>query len=269
MSNFCTNCGTALDENAKFCTNCGAAFESAAPAPEVPVQPVPETPVQPAAETAAPAQEAPAQPVSEAAPTLSAPKTSPVAKLLSNKKMLIGAVAAVAAVVILIVVLSLSGGKGAGYESAIDTYFDFCLGKISKSEIKSLLPDGFWTYKEEQENKTFDDYYAEIADNLEYRAERMKSEYGTNIKISYEITKEWTVSDRNQTLIAAALQRQYSIAEDDVTDVRRLELKMTIKGSEDEEDDDADCYAIKISGKWYLANVYLNSEETSVRFVAS
>ena len=87
MANFCPNCGTQNEEGGKFCTNCGSALvneapaapvaePTAAPACEAPTAPACEAPTAPACETpAAPACETPAAPACEtpAAPACETP----------------------------------------------------------------------------------------------------------------------------------------------------------------------------------------------------
>lgn len=271
MSKFCTNCGAALEESTKFCTSCGTANETVEPAQEVPVQPAPETVVTEAPVVEAPVVETPATetPVTET-PVAPVSAASPLKKLLADpKKLLIPAIAVVAVIVALILVLSLGGEKGNAYEGAIDTYFDFNLGKASKSEVKSLFPDAYWAYLEQTQNKTFDDYYATLSEYMNAVSENLQNEYGSNIKVTYQIEKEWTVSERNQARIDAALVRQYGFEEGTVEDAYKLETEITIKGSQETETDGSTFYVVKIDGDWYLMRVSLDGEDTWVRFWAA
>ncbi|WP_164520644.1 zinc-ribbon domain-containing protein [Bifidobacterium callimiconis] len=86
---YCTNCGSALEPDAKFCTNCGAAVETSSndtnaaeqPAQAMPVQPSWSTPTQPVPQNTAPRNTMPQQGApSPTMPTTNAmpPNGSPV-----------------------------------------------------------------------------------------------------------------------------------------------------------------------------------------------
>lgn len=251
MSSYCTNCGTQLPDGAAFCPHCGTARRvvkvETTPQP-VPTPAAPQTPVTPVApQSVAPAAQQPP---------------------LNWRKLLIPAIALVAVIAIVLVVMSKSGsGKGSSYESAIDNYFSVQLGDISVSKVKALAPAEYWEYMEDKYGETFDEYYEDIADELDEYKENLEDKYGRNIKITYEITKERDVSEKNLGYIAEYLADQYDINEDDVTAGYRLDMEMTIMGSDDSDDDEVeDVYVLKIGGKWYLAMVELDKENTTVYF---
>ena len=243
MSKFCTNCGSALEENVKFCTSCGQAVEA-----EV-------APAAPVAEAAPAAVEAPAveTPV-EAAPAKSAASFD-FKKLLENKKRLAIIGAAVAAVVILILVLSMGGGSGKAYLSQVDAYLDYSIGKASKSQIENLMPEEIWLRVQTSQEKPMAELLDYLMEQQESRAQQFAGKYGTNIKATYTVIRDWTISEERQAQISAYLAQKYGFEEGCVTDAHKLEMEATIKGSVDEEDDSMTAYMLKIGGKWYLARV--------------
>ena len=275
MSSFCTHCGTQMPDGAAFCPHCGTARRAARveATPQSAPAAAPQTPVMPVVpQSVTPAPAAPAIPQSAPAPQapVTTQSTAPAARKipLDRKKLLIPAIAVVA--ILAIVLLVLPGGKGSGkgssYEAAIDNYLTLQIGKVSASKYKALAPQEYWDYLEDQ-GYDFDEYYERIADEVDERVDELEDQYGKNVKYTFEVTRERDVSERNLGYIAEYLADKYDIDVDDVTAGYRLDLEMTISGSDDSDTDEAeDVYVLKIGGKWYLAEVSLDKEDTRVYF---
>ena len=271
MSTFCTNCGNMLPDQAAFCPNCGKQ-QKTTPVENTPPAATAE-PVAPVTQEQAAATPITPTPVAPAAYQYSAPATPQ--KTVDLKKWLIPAIAVVA--ILAIVLLVLPGGKGgsggggaaSSYEDALDNYFDVhMLGEVSRSGVKALAPDEYWDYMNSRYGDSFDEYYEEIMDDLGDYLEELETEFGSNVKVSYEITDEDSVSDRNLRKIASYLEDQYGIDDDDVTDALELALSYTVRGSKDEFTNEVDgVFVVKIDGRWYVASVDMDGTDTNVDFM--
>ena len=263
MSYFCSNCGTQLNDGAAFCSNCGAA-QSAPKAAPVNAEPVAapvtsETPVPPATPVT------PVTPVTPAAPA-AAPVKDP-------KKLLIPVLTVVAVIAIIIAVVALGGGKSGGkgntYEDAIENYMNVSmLGKISKSSVKAVAPESYWEYYEDKTGDDFEEYYEELKEDLMDYEEELEDRFGKNIKFSYKITREKELTKKKLGYIADYIEDTYDMDGDSLTAGYELDLEYVITGSEDDyEQEVEDAYVLQIDGQWYVANVDLDGEDTTVYFL--
>lgn len=229
MSKFCTNCGSALEDQALFCTNCGVAVGDA---------PVEAAPVEAAPVEAAPVEAAPV----EAAPVEAAPAGKPQ---LNFK--LIGIAAGVLAVVIILSCIIFPMLLPSP-ESAIDNMIAAMEGKESK--VESLLPDSIWEYLEDEiDDFDMDDLAEEFA---EYTLESLERQYGEDIRISYDVEKKTALKEKKLEDIAEELADAFDIDEDDVKEGYKMKVSMSIEGDEDEDEDEEEMTVIKIGNKWYI-----------------
>lgn len=263
MSKFCSSCGKPLEEDVAFCPSCG--------------KPVAEAPVEPAApvEAEAPVQaEAPAvkeNPVDKAMDKVQgfAQKATVfskdyIAKAKTNPKMWIapGAIAVGIIALIVVVIVLLAGGK---YTTALDNYIAVnCYGKADKIEF--LAPKEYWDYYEEQNDKSLADLKEQFEDNWDDMQDMMEDEYGKNIKVSYKVVDEDKISDRKMKKIADALEDTYDIDANSVKEGYNIDVEMTIKGSEDDDETETTFNVIKIGGRWYLISYYESGDEYHVSF---
>lgn len=264
MSKFCVSCGKPLEENAAFCPGCG--------------KPVAEAPVEPAAPVAseAPVQaEAPAvkeNPIDKAMDKVQgfAQKATIfskdyIAKAKTNPKMWIapGAIAAGIIALIVVVIILLSGSK---YTTALDNYFDVnCYGKADKIEL--LAPKEYWDYYEEENDKSLDDLKEQFEENWDDMQDMLEDRYGKNIKVTYKVVDEDKISDRKMKKIAEALEDTYDIDADSVKEGYKIDVEMTIKGSEDDDEEESTFNIIKIGSRWYMISYYEAGDEYRVSFM--
>lgn len=225
MSKFCTNCGTALDDNTAFCTSCGAAVVNEAPV-------VPETPAAPA---------------------------NPIKKFLNKKMLIIGGaiVAAIIAVVGIIHVVNAVRDKNlATPEAAVKNYVALLNGKVEA--YQKTAPEAYWEYLADKSGcDSVEDYFENKEDYIEDHLDGLEDVYGDDYKVTYKIKKEEDVDDDMMEEIVKALE-MYDIDEDSIEDAKQLKIKLTIDGEDDKESNTNKIYVLKIDGAWYFAQVYEN-----------
>ncbi len=245
MSKICKKCGLSVDVDAKFCTQCGSNefVTDEAPAQEAPQQEAPQE------NYYVPAQEA---------------KKFDFAGLLKNKT-LIGAVAGALVVVILAIIFIPM--IFSGYKKAIDNYLDVSFkGQLKK--IEKLAPKEYWEYLEDEEEIDLDEIIDELEEEWEGQEELLEDTYGKRVKATYKVTKKKEVSKKVLKGIAEAIEDEYDIDSKKVKKVYELKVKLTVKGSEDEDTDTSKLNVAKIGGSWYIINYYESGDEYNVSFVA-
>ena len=291
-----------MADDMRFCEACGAPAPAAAPqqpvyqqAPQQPVyqQPVyQQAPQQPVYQQ--PAYQQPQQPAYQqggyqAAPAPTAAPAKPAkksnidlnkifdqVKIFANgvvnrckvdKKFMISCCAIAAAVVLVIILAIVLLGKPA-YQKPIDTYISVMFkGKASK--IKDLAPKEYWDYMEEEQDMDVDEFIEEFEEEYDDMQEMLEDEYGKNIRVTYKVEKTKDLSDKKVEKIAEALEEQYDIDENSVKAAKELDVEMTIKGSEDDDEDDAEFTVVKIGSKWYMINYYESGDNYRVYFLGS
>lgn len=234
MSKFCQNCGKALDDAVRFCDGCGAPQQAEAPQ----------------AAPAAPKQDSDLKKtLNKAVTEVKTFANGFVNRCKADKKFLYTCLGVVAGVIVVIVLLSFL--LGGGYKSAIDNYIAASF-KGKSSAVKKMAPAEYWDYYEEKYDTDFDEYLEDYEDNIEDTIDYLKDEYGDNFKVTYKIEKEKKLSDKKLEGIAEALADKYDIDEDKVTAGYELDVEMTIKGSEDDDENETELTVIKYKGSWYL-----------------
>ena len=231
MSKFCTNSGSVMEDNAVFCTNCGA-------------------------------QEAP---VFQGAPVGEA-YAAPVENVVNdNKKKMITLIAAGAALVVAIVLLIVS--FSGGYKDSVKNLEAVMNGKANK--IESLAPKAYWDYLEDEEDVDLKDLKEDFEDNYEDLKDELEDKYGKNAKIKMKVTDHKKLKSKKLSAIAESIEETYDIDENKVKAAYELEVEMTVKGKEDEDNEEMELVAVKISGKWYPVMVIEYGDEISVAFMIS
>lgn len=237
MSKFCQNCGAEMEEDAVFCTNCGTKEQQI---------------------------ETPSEEVSVETNAVNQFVDSAVEKVKANPKLLaFGGAAVVAVLAIVIILTTLFGG---GYKKAIDNFVDVSFkGKVNK--IEKLAPKEYWEYLEEEEDFDIDEAIEEYEDEFDDNIDELEDEYGKNIKVKYKITDKDKLSDKKIDKIAEALKDKYDIKKKSVKAGYEVDVELTIKGSEDDDENDATLTVIKIGGSWYIVSYYEYGDETYVNFM--
>jgi hypothetical protein len=170
-----------------------------------------------------------------------------------DKKFLgicIGAAAGVLAVIILLIVLL----SGKPYASALNNEIKI-LTKGNGKLIEKTAPKAYWEYASDEWDFDMEDTIDDFNDEYEDSYEELEDYYGKNIKIKYEVTKEKDLSDNKLEDLADALEEMYEIDAKSVKAAKKLTIKFTVKGSDEEEKFKMqNIYAVKIGGKWYMMN---------------
>ena len=156
------------------------------------------------------------------------------------------AVAIATAVVLLIALLFCSGR---GYKTTVNRFIDSVFDADVKTLIK-LLP------KEAVEEIIEDEYYGDKKDfikdgekSLKATMEFMKIMYGDKVKISHEITKVKDIKDDDLEDLQDAYDDEWDIK---VSAAKRITVKVTIKGSNEESEEKMEIVVLKIGSSWYI-----------------
>ena len=175
--------------------------------------------------------------------------TDVVSTLKSKAPILVAAVAVLLVVIILIVALS-----GGGYKSAVKNMIDVQFkGKANK--IEKLAPEEYWQYLEDEADFDMDDHIEDYEESWEDRQDYYEDEFGKNFKVKYKITDKDELSDKKLDELADSLNENYEIKRKDVKKAYKLDVELTIKGSEDEDDGELeDLLVVKIGGDWYICS---------------
>lgn len=285
MSKFCQNCGKPLDDAMRFCDGCGAPQQAA---PQQPQTQAPQQPTYQQPQYQAPQQPTYQQPQYQQAPVASAPKAPKAPKAnfdvnkiidevktfanglvnrcKADKKFMYTCIGvAAAAVVVLILLLSLVFGGG-GMTKPIDNLIAISFkGKVEK--IKDMAPPEYWEYMEDEYDMDIDDMIDDAEDSMDDMLDYYEDEYGDNIRVSYKVTKKKKLSDKKLEGIAEALADAYDLDEDKFTEAYELDVEMTIKGSEDDDEDETEMTVIKYKGKWYAINWSKSGDEYRAYFM--
>ncbi len=241
MGKFCTNCGAAMENEDVFCGNCGAKMEE---------------PVAPAVAQAPVTEYAPAKPTKK-----------------GKAKVWIAVVAAIVAVAAILIFVkpgkSDDKKKTANtYQTAIDNYVSLLNGNTEK--LEKMAPKEYWQYmKDKDDDFDLDEMKQEYEENYDDYIEELEEEYGDNIKFSVKVTEKTELGDKKVAKIAKALEDLYEIDEESVKQGYELEVEATIKGSDDEDDEETVIYVIKIDSSWYLIYYYEGNDNVYVNFMVN
>ena len=157
------------------------------------------------------------------------------------------------------------GGNG-GMTKPIDNLIAITFkGKFEK--IKDMAPAEYWEYMEDEYDLDIDEMIEEAEENADDMMDFYEEEYGDNIRVSYKITKKKELSDKKLEGIAEALADAYDLDEDKFTSAYELDVEMTIKGSEDDDEEENEMTVIKYAGKWYAITWYKSGDEYRASFM--
>lgn len=273
MSKICQNCGNPLADEMRFCQNCGAPYQEPVAPPQPQFQQAPQYQMPPQY------QPQPQQPAAPKAPKAPKKANFDVTKIINSVKtfangvvnrcktdkkfmgICIGIAAGFLAVVVLLCVLLFSGG----YTKPIDLYIDMTFEGKS-SAIKKMAPADYWEWYEDEYDEDVNDIIEEYEEDVEDMLEYLEDEYGKNFRVTYKVTKKKALSDKKLEGIAEALADKYDLDEKKFTAGYDLELEVSIKGSEDDEEDEVDMSVIKYKGNWYLISWSKSGDEYYASF---
>lgn len=167
----------------------------------------------------------------------------------TDKKILIGIGAGALALILVFVLLGTIFGNT--YKTPIDNYIDVsCYAKANK--LGDLAPKEYWEWYEDEYDKDLKDLKDDIKDNAKEIKDEYKDEYGKNYKVTYKIKDKETLDKDDLEELAENISDRYDIKESKIKKAYELEIKFTIKGSEDKENSEMTLYSVKIGSKWYL-----------------
>ena len=278
----CPTCGAELPDDAAVCAECGAALD-AQPAPEPveaeaseaeavvaepeAVEELTEEPVEEPAEEAAEevAEDSTEEAVEEVAPAPIPFVASPLAPVKKKGfgRLIVVAVAVIALVAAGVILFLNLGGEGPD-KVAVKAMTADTMGDLLESTKYSFYnaEKRYNTDKEFRDgvNERFEaTSFKECAEiyQEEYLAE-MKAEYGEDVGVTFKaLGVEYLKGDT----LAAWLEESAPDAEYDeycrckwsaVKRAARVSMSGTLKGSEDEVEDEFDAYLVKSGSKWYF-----------------
>lgn len=241
MSKFCVNCGTQLPEEANACPNCGAAVEAKKVEKKKSGNAF----------------------FAKVKAIFKKCNDAVAAKLKSFGIPVKAFYIALAVLLVLVVVFSIFAN---GYKTPIKRYLDIeYKGKYQK--IEKMLPDAYLEYLAKRQDRDPDSVLEDIIEEakLEWEGDpedkdddgtkgSLKERYGKNYKVSYKILYEDKLKGKELEEIQESLKSRYDIAKSSIKTVYEMYVKVTIKGSEDEQSYKSLLYSINIDGKWYLIN---------------
>lgn len=151
------------------------------------------------------------------------------------------------------------------YEVALRLVMDV-MYKGKSDKVADLAPKAYWEYADDYMGMSQKDAEEMIEDRWEDMEENLKDEYGKDYKFTYKIKKATKLKSDELTEIQESIEERYEFS----TKIKagyELEVKTTIKGSEDSDENEATYAAIQIDGKWYIVNVYDNGDSLRVSFL--
>ncbi len=240
----CPNCGASNAPETNFCISCGTALpkEAVQPAPVAPVaEPVPAAPAAPAAE-----------PKSGNILTQLKDTLASVFKPLLAKKGLLTAI--IGGVALLLVAAILCGIFVPTEKTPVKDLINITL-KGDFDKLEKLLPEDFIEWYEDENEGDFGKLIESEEETADKYLEALEEEYGEKIRISFKVTEKKVLSDKKLDNIKDSL-KEIGINKKDVKKAVQLDVDYTIKGSDDNDEDDFKITVVKIGGKWYALNQY-------------
>lgn len=211
MAKFCSNCGTQCEDDAMFCASCGSSLN--APEPE---------------------QSAPEQPVSEQ-PKTKVDELLARVKLDRPKAIMIGAIAAAVLVLIILLTSLFPSPK------AVTKKYMSGIKSGNAEAVVNCMPSFLWANDKDKKE--------DFIDNFEDSFEEMEFE-----KFTYKITDVEKLEDDEKEDYLEGFEYLEKMLDDfdsdDVTDVRIVKVKVTMKVDGEQETETLELMLIKYKGQW-------------------
>lgn len=231
MSKFCVNCGTQLPEEANACPSCNTAVEPS---------------------KVEKAKKADNALIAKVKAAFKKGHDAVAAKMKSFGIPMKAVYVALAALLVLIVVVSLFANA---YKAPIKRLIDIeYYGKVQK--IEKMIPNEYLEYLEEERERDIDDIIDDAKEEWESTQESLEDQYGDNYKVSYKILYKGKLSKDELEDVRDSLKDRYDISKSSVKQAYEMYVKITIKGSEDEQTTKGIFYSVNIDGSWYLVSQY-------------
>ena len=162
-----------------------------------------------------------------------------------------------AGIVLIIIVLALAGVFGSGAGTAVNNYINV-LHKPNIQNTEKLYPEEYWirtleAFKDSViEIDDMQELKAYFAEDFELENGRIAALYGEDFRISYK-TKSSKAAEANVVESAQRfMNSMYDINKEDIKDIKRIDLELTVKGSKQKKTFDITVYSAGIGGNWYL-----------------
>lgn len=218
MAKFCGHCGNQLNEGAQLCPICGA---------EVKIK-------------------------TETGFTF-AEESKPAKKKKSkvNKKV-VKAIIAVVAVVGILTGAHIVGSNLFGYKATVREAVK-AIEEIDADAFMALMSESYIEYAEKN-GKVGESLEEVIEEGITKKIDEYKDMVGYDLKISYDIISAKKVSDRKVRQVVERFEK-LGIEFGNITEMRKVELDITIKGSRKEkklEGNEFDMVLMKEDGQWRI-----------------
>lgn len=246
MAGFCANCGGRINDGDRVCGNCGTPVGGMVPS-------MGGAPVQ-----AGPMQGGPAMRGPQGGPAMRGPvqggpkKASSIdfkkffCKENKNKLIGIGAVSLVALIAIIVVVAIVVSNSG--YKKALKKAVKG-IENIDTEQMYDVTSHLLTDYCDDRD-KDLENYYDDFANSL---IDQMDSNCGNIKSLSFEITEEDEMTDRQFDKAMEYFEDKWDINTEDIKKVVDVEIKIICKGSKKtKEYKGYHFFAIKESGGWKL-----------------
>lgn len=283
---FCIKCGTRLSDEAIFCSNCGQRVErekineADGVSPEI-QETVKET--QPpeiqetAKETQTPEiQETPkeaeaydnyeaangefVQEHSQETETVYSAETesynNPVEVAPKKKRKLLYAVVfASVAIVLCITLFFVFGNDQSSPEKTIKKYVNATVEGDEDEIVEIMYPKKVLYGILSEYDMSYDEFEENLEERAEYMEEEFEKQYGRGVRANVRMLKSERLSKEEIIGKEEAICSRFDV-DVKISDARRLECEMTIRGSENYETDTDTLTVYKIGRKWYLLEIW-------------
>lgn len=155
---------------------------------------------------------------------------------------------------------------GAGYEKTIQTYIDAIMEKDGELFLKTVDPYAIenkleqYDLDDDETDKLAKEFKTVAKNTLSSLEDRFSDDIGDLEKITFEISDVTEYEKDELEILAEWLDDEYGYDADEIQAIALLEVEFTYVGDEDEDDEDAELAVIKIDGKWYRCEYFLNED---------
>ncbi len=167
-----------------------------------------------------------------------------------KRNKLIRIIAIVTACIIVISVGAYFIFRSKGYHRTLDNYID---GRTSSGGTKylSIVPELYLINAESLYNMRRPDIKSNTGNYLQYVENQLQADYGNNLSLTYKITSERTVEDKNSLeTIENTITSTYS-TDINISEAAYVNIRLTTKGSVTQSSENMSLTFYKYDGDWY------------------
>lgn len=226
---FCDQCGLANEEGSKFCEGCGAPLQTEDTSA---VDSIAETPVEEGGFGDVPAA-----------------VSNPLAKIMP---FIIG----IGAIALVVILLFAFGVFKKGSLKVTEKYIKACIKADGKAIYEATIDPASLeriTDKEMHDCKDEEDIIEFLTEEAEEQKDHLEEELGDNVKVTkIEKKKIKNYEKRDIKKVNKYLEETYDCDEDYISGLACVKVKVTYKGSDDDDSETMEFITIKVKGKWYV-----------------